>query len=49
MLWSPLEIGLKATMAFNRYDRPSIKFAWLKLLSTSRTMGSNRSKCQITA
>jgi hypothetical protein len=36
-------------MAFNRYDRPSIKFTWLQLFTTSRTVGSNRPKCQITA
>jgi hypothetical protein len=49
MLWTTLEIGLEATMTFNRYDRPGIKFTWLQLFTASRTVGSNRPKCQITA
>jgi hypothetical protein len=49
VLWTPFKIGLKATMTFNRYDRPSIKFTRFELLTTTSvcSMSSNRMKGKI--
>jgi hypothetical protein len=49
VLWTPFKIGLKATMAFNRYDRPSIEFTRFELLTTTTvcSMSSYRMKGKI--